>query len=53
MQADWQALHPMQREMSMSFATSVVFLAEGGANVVAELLMISSVSCAMSSSYAF
>jgi hypothetical protein len=50
MQADWHALHPMQRETSTSFATSIVFLAEGGMDVAAELRVMSSDCCAIASS---
>jgi hypothetical protein len=42
MQADWQALQPMQRETSMSLATSSVCRAEGPSKVVAERFLTSS-----------
>jgi hypothetical protein len=42
MQAAWQALQPMQRETSMSFATSSAWRAEGGVKVVAERFRMSS-----------
>src|SRR6266568_1327189 len=42
MQAAWQALHPMQRETSMSFATSSVLRAPGGGEVAAERAWMSS-----------
>jgi hypothetical protein len=42
MQADWQALHPMQRETSMSFETSSVLRALGEGVEVAERRWMSS-----------
>jgi hypothetical protein len=36
MQADWQALQPMQVDTSMSFATSTVWRTDGLSVVVAE-----------------
>ena len=41
MQAAWQALQPMQRETSMSLATSIVLRAPGGVNVVADRRVMS------------
>jgi hypothetical protein len=53
MHADWQALHPMHRETSMSFATSRMLRAAGEENIVAELLIMSDDCCAIAFSYAF
>src|SRR5512135_578928 len=50
MQAAWQALQPMQREMSMSLATSSVERAEGPWEVLAERALMSSDCRGMASS---
>jgi hypothetical protein len=50
MQADWQALQPMQRETSMSLATSSVLRALGEAVEVAERRWTSSDWSAMARS---
>src|SRR5512139_2743812 len=50
MQAAWQALQPMQRETSMSLATSSVERADGPWKVVAERFLMSSDCRAMASS---
>jgi hypothetical protein len=42
MQADWHALHPMQRETSTNFATSRVVRADGEGEVEAERALMSS-----------
>jgi len=42
MQAAWQALHPMQRETSMSLAISSVRRTRGGVKVEAERAWMSS-----------
>jgi hypothetical protein len=42
MQAAWQALQPIQRETSISLATSIVLRTPGGVKVVADRRVMSS-----------
>jgi hypothetical protein len=53
MQAAWQALHPMQRETSISLATSIALRTPGGVKVVADRRVISRDCRGMAPSYAF